>query len=345
MRAGLTWLDQSVRLSPSLASQVAGPLGTAFAADSVELREKAVTLAIKHASGMDDEGRATVRDALDVLPYDLRLRAFAVFGGEEQPNPTRRTSSYRPRSPGLTPRSGWPIPSIRWRGCCPSSPAPANGWRGSGCWLASSLSCTGIARARPPRSSRLGREIRPFLPGQQPVPGPLRGPTPHWNYVDQWLVGAMRSLTGTASAPDAWKHKLPDVSGLSTPCLLLLHRAAEIQMAVEEDVVPPLLLATPTLTTGHVDASELVTRLEIIEAAGAKPLAADLQQALLRLRRDQDPRTAERAGRLSSPAGRLVARWLAGDPSRTPRSKSAGPPPTARSSAGSTTVRRTTLTR
>lgn len=133
-----------------------------------------------------------------------------------------------------------------------------------------------------------------------------------WNWVDDWLIGAACSLTGTAPVRGAWKHRLPDVRCLSAPGLLLVHRAAEIQMAVEEDVVPPLLLSTPTLTTGHVDAVELVARLEIVEAAGAKPLTADLQQALLRLPREQDLEAAERAGRLSSSAGRLVARWLAG---------------------------------
>ena len=127
--------------------------------------------------------------------------------------------------------------------------------------------------------------------------------------VDQWLVGAMRSLTGTASVHEAWKHNSPtqpSLHALSAPP----SPGRRDPHGRRDGCRPAAAALHPTFATGHVDAAELVTRLEIIEAAGAKPLAADLQQALLRLRRDQDPQTAERAGRLSSPAGRLIARWL-----------------------------------
>ncbi|WP_371783489.1 DUF7824 domain-containing protein [Streptosporangium subroseum] len=319
VRSGLTWLDQLVRLSPPLAGSIAGPLVPVFASDSAELQERAVTLAIKHASRMGDEGHATVRDALDMLPYDLRLRAFAVFGGEEPAAPDPEDAFVPPAlpRPDVPQRMADPIDSVAGMLSVITGPSE---------WMAWERLLAGFVALVYRDREGAAAALKPALDGkydhfyQDSNRYQVRygGQPPHWNYVDQWLVGAMRSLTGTASAPDAWKHKLPDVSGLSAPCLLLLHRAAEIQMAVEEDVVPPLLLSTPTLTTGHVDASELVTRLEIIEAAGAKPLAADLQQALLRLRRDQDPQTAERASRLSSPAGRLVAQWLAGDPLADP---------------------------
>jgi hypothetical protein len=89
----------------------------------------------------------------------------------------------------------------------------------------------------------------------------------------------------------------------------MVHRAAEIVRAVEQDTLPPLLLATPTHSTGHVAAAELVRRLEVVEAAGAKPLAADFQQALLRLPRTPDPEAAQRAARLTSGAGAILAAW------------------------------------
>jgi len=128
-----------------------------------------------------------------------------------------------------------------------------------------------------------------------------------WGGVGRWLYAAGETLIGTPSVPKAWRRRMPD--DLMPPDRLLLHRAAEILRAVEEDALPPVLLATPTHSTGHVAALELVRRMEIIEAAGAKPLAADLQQALLRLPRTPDPEAERRAARLTSPAGRIIAQW------------------------------------
>ncbi|MEU4534487.1 DUF6493 family protein [Streptosporangium sp. NPDC023825] len=323
VRAGLTWLDQRVRLSPGLATSIAGPLALALAADSAELQDKALTLAIKHADLMDDEGRAAVRGALGALPPDLGRRAFAVFGGEEPA--------------GTGPRDGWDPPALPRPDAPRRMPEPigsvaemvpllddSDDWQAWERLLAGFVALVhrdreGTAAAFKPHLN--GRyehlyEVRHWnregmaadLPGGH---GHLYGVHP-WNRVHQWLIGAACSLTGVAPERGSWRRRLPDTRRLPPPRLFLLHRAAEIQRAVEEDVVPPLLLATPTLTTGHVEAAELVTRLEVIEAAGMKPLAADLQQALLRLPRERDGEAAERAGRLSSAAGRLVARWLSG---------------------------------
>ncbi|MER5646829.1 DUF6493 family protein [Streptosporangium sp. NPDC002524] len=323
VRAGLTWLDRRVRLSPDLASSIAGPLALALAADSAELQERALTLATKHAALIGDEGRAVIRDALGTLPPDLGRRAFAVFGGEEPA--------------GAGPRDGFDPPALPRPDTPRRMPEPigsvaemvpllddSDDWQAWERLLAGFVALTHRDREGTAAAFKihlLGRyeslygvhyrdreDMAAALPGRH---GHLHG-VHRWNRVHQWLIGAACSLTGIAPERGSWKSRLPDTRRLPPPRLLLLHRAAEIQMAVEQDVVPPLLLATPTLTTGHVEAAELVTRLEVIEAAGAKPLAADLQQALLRLPRERDAEAAERAGRLSSADGRLVARWLSG---------------------------------
>ncbi|WP_436762875.1 DUF7824 domain-containing protein [Streptosporangium sp. V21-05] len=323
VRAGLTWMDQRVRLSPGLAASIAGPLALAFASDSVELQERALKLAIKHAATMDDEGRTAIRDALGALPPDLGRRAFAVFGGEE------------PAEAG--PRDGFDPPALPRPDAPRRMPEPIGSvaemvplLNDSDDWRAWERLLAGFVALVHRDREGTAAAFKPYLPGRYEslygvhhwdredmaaaLPGGhghLYG-VHHWNRVDHWLIGAACSLTGVAPERGSWRSRLPDTRRLPPPRLLLLHRAAEIQMAVERDVVPPLLLATPTLTTGHVEAAELVTRLEVIEAAGAKPLAADLQQALLRLPRERDGEAAERAGRLSSAAGRLVARWLSG---------------------------------
>ncbi|MEU4403622.1 DUF6493 family protein [Streptosporangium sp. NPDC023963] len=308
VRAGLTWLDRRVRRSPGLAASIAGPLASVLAADSVELQEKALTLATKYADLMDDEGRAVVRDALGALPPDLGRRAFAVFGGEE-PIETGPRDGFDP--PAL-PRPGVPRPMPEAIGSVAEMVSLLNA---SDDWQAWERLLAGFVALVHRDREGAATAFEPLLAGRYEY---LYGEADHWDRaerwkrVDHWLIGAVYSLVGIAPERGIWRSRLPNPRYLSPPHLLLLHRAAEIQMAVEQDVVPPLLLATPTLTTGHVEAAELVTRLEVVEAAGMKPLAADLQQALLRLPRERDGEAIERAGRLSSAAGRLVARWLSG---------------------------------
>lgn len=108
--------------------------------------------------------------------------------------------------------------------------------------------------------------------------------------------------------------RLPLRHSVSPPHRFLLRRCAEVLAALKADALPPLLLATPTAATGHLDPAEFVSRLEAVEAAGAEPLPADFQQALLRLPGTVAPEVVTRAGRLTSEAGRRAARWLKDGP-------------------------------
>ncbi|GAB2469045.1 hypothetical protein GCM10027187_41430 [Streptosporangium sandarakinum] len=303
VRAGLSWLDRSVRRAPALADVVAAPLARAFATDFAELREKAVELALAHAGGMSEEGRAIVGEAVELLPPHLGHRAAAVFAGgtvaEAEPAFTPPPLPAAPeRSRALEP----PVESVEELDLLMRQEGPHS-------WQAWERSLAGLVALT--HRDRVGTAAA-MLSGLRET---LAQPWADWDYrrepwehADQWLRGAVRSLTATAPTPHAWRRFMPK-GNLAAPHRLLLHRAAEVLRAVEEDALPPLLLATPTHTTGHVAAAELVRRLEVIEAAGAKPLAADLQQALLRLPRTPDPEAAERAARLTSAAGRILAAW------------------------------------
>jgi hypothetical protein len=107
------------------------------------------------------------------------------------------------------------------------------------------------------------------------------------------------------------RHRLPEPGGVSPLKLFLLYRLSELYTALREDRLPPVLLATPTLTTGHLDPEVLVDRLETCAAAGVEPLQADLCQALLRLPRGPHPEAAARAARVGSAAASAAAAWLA----------------------------------
>ncbi|RVX46799.1 hypothetical protein EDD27_9703 [Nonomuraea polychroma] len=297
VRAGLSWLNGSVRRAPALADVIAAPLARAFAADSAELQDKAVELALAHAGGMSEDGRAAVREAIELLPPHLGHQAAAVFGGgdvaEAEPAFVPPALSAAPeRARGVAS----PIASVEeLRRMITSG---AGSWQAWERLLAGFVTHTGRDRAGV--AAALDARLFGDLFWQYRLE--------NWSRPGQWLQRAAQSLGLNAPARRAWQSFMPK-AGLAMPHRLLLHRAAEILRAVEEDTLPPLLLATPTHSTGHVAAAELVRRLEVIEAAGAKPLAADFQQALLRLPRTPDPEAAERAARLTSAAGKILAGW------------------------------------
>ncbi|MFC7384707.1 DUF7824 domain-containing protein [Sphaerisporangium rhizosphaerae] len=114
---------------------------------------------------------------------------------------------------------------------------------------------------------------------------------------------------------DEWgrRNHLPHSNRVSPPHEFLLHRYAELAEALRDGTLPPVLLATPTWMSGHLDPDVLVDRLETCAAAGVEPLLADLAQALLRLPRGSHPAAADRAAKVDSDAARSAARWLAGD--------------------------------
>ncbi|MFD1540701.1 DUF7824 domain-containing protein [Nonomuraea guangzhouensis] len=110
---------------------------------------------------------------------------------------------------------------------------------------------------------------------------------------------------------EAPRDRLPDPREVSGLDMFVLRRFAEVLAALKDGTLPPVLLATPTLANGMLDPDVLVSRLAECEAARAVPLPTDLRQALLRLPRGAHPEAASRAARLTSEAGRTVARRLA----------------------------------
>ncbi|MEV6386340.1 DUF6493 family protein [Streptomyces sp. NPDC051773] len=106
-------------------------------------------------------------------------------------------------------------------------------------------------------------------------------------------------------------------------------RLREIAYRVRTDPMP-FLLATPTWSTGSLEATDLVARLDACRRSGARPGEADFAQALLRVRRE-DPdalASAARAAReLGTREGDRLAEWLLTDVPSQPveRSRTAGP--------------------
>ncbi|SNR87339.1 DUF6493 family protein [Actinomadura mexicana] len=308
VQAALTWLDRTARRRDRVDATLRA-VTAVFGSDALDLRERAVAVATRFAGQAGEAVREEVRAAARDLPAVLREPVAAAFGAVEAaaaPEPL-------PGPPPFTPRE---------------APAPIGSldelaeefavllradeeWRTSERFLAALVEFA----YRDPEGTRAALrkpadDLASWLTGSDghgywgayvraswialPVRSLLHPPKSHG------LVEALASLLkgrfrkdGTVFHPQMER--------------FLTLRRHEIASAVGK---APVLLATPTGGSGHVDPGVLVARLERIEAAGAEPGRADLVQAMLRVPREIDPAAAARARRLESKAGRTLAAWL-----------------------------------
>ncbi|GAA2856435.1 hypothetical protein GCM10010517_14750 [Streptosporangium fragile] len=338
VQSGLAWLDRFLRQEPHRADELSPSLATALGHQSATVQERAVRVAVEHAASFGPLGAETVRDATGELPANLHNKLAAVFGGElrEEPEPEPEEPFVPGALPAPPPAAAFPVPG---------TPEEVAALRGKKEWADAEGFLAGFVRlaaedparlrdalaARPPVEPPRSRWSRPedwvsaivaefTRPGAEPLPGDSASPEETGSGTGVLPPAARPGAPvdtrpgspGTAQ-PEPPEAKLPVKGQVSAPERLVLRRHAEILVALREGTLPPLLLATPTLSTGHLDPAELVARIEELEAAGAAPLPGDLAQALLRLPRTADPAAAARAAALTSAAGREAARWLAGD--------------------------------
>ncbi|RFS82749.1 hypothetical protein D0T12_25265 [Actinomadura spongiicola] len=309
VRATLSWLDRTARQRDRVDATLRS-VAAVFTSDALDLQERAVRIAVKHASRAGDAVRAQIRDAAEVLPTDLRGTIAAAFGeiataADPAPEP--------PGPPPFTPRE---------------PPAPI----GSPAELVDEYIAS-VRRETPWRTiERLSGALVEFayrdLDGTMEalrramsdhVPWSLDrdGGSHVYSYTNQqWVeLAVCRHVFQQPSlAEDAHRSYLSRDDNAYAygfwPRMerFLTWRKHEVAFVVGK---VPVLLATPTEGSGHVDPDVLVGRLERLEKAGVEPGPADLTQALLRLPRDIDAAVAARAKGLASEAGRAVASWFA----------------------------------
>jgi Family of unknown function (DUF6493) len=321
VRTQLSWLDAAARRQPDRVDELLGVVSVAFAQEAAELQSRALAVLVRHARHAEPAARAELLRAAAALPADLRHQAATALNGQVADPPTSWPALLPPTPRELPPPIGTPAEvAEELAAFFEAYPAGVDP-------VALERLLAGLVGFAHRDRAGLGHALEPVL-ARYRIPSwlPTSNPTPNHNFLlneyQQLSWAVLAAVTPTSrgrllrKAMDAiWdagggnqrrhRGRLPAPG----PRLAMLYRLHEIAAGLWRP--PPLLLATPTSVTGHLDPAELVVRLQQAADGGWEPWAYDLEQALLRLPREPDPATLARARRLPTPAGRRLAAWLA----------------------------------
>ena len=315
VRAQLAMLDKAIKRDRSLTDELLPVVSEAFGHEEHSLQDKALALAVRHRKHAGEGVLAELAASVQLLPSDLRERAAEAFGGfvaAEEAGPPAVEDDVLP--PVAAPERLDPAPL-----------APAE--------LAEEVVALLRGKGTPAQEERAlnslvvhaHADLAGLRAALEPVVAAHRQPA-SWlsdNVFAQALEAVVMFVMGDAAKEKTstlriqsglgalrfrfQEHQCPHTAIWS----VCLSRAAEIGARLELGDPLPFLLATPTWTTGTIDPSELAARLAAYEESGTEPGPADLVQALLRLDRDVPLEARAAADRLTSPAGRRLAAWLA----------------------------------
>ncbi|SEG94553.1 hypothetical protein SAMN05444920_108407 [Nonomuraea solani] len=280
--AAISWAGESVR--PERVDGVLRAMSALLTQDALTLQTRAVRLAVKLAPRAGEPAREAIRQSATGLPAELREQITTAYGHVPTDETTTAPALTAPPPPEMPP----PITS------------PAD--------LARDLS----ALLRGHDAHGFERVLAGLAEWSHREPETLREALrPGVKVSDaQWAPYTALQRAFAAFFSPARSRQRRRLVVDDTFDHLYEHRAIELATAFEEGTTYPLLLATPTRGTGHVDPTVLLDRFDRLEAAGLEALPADLTQALLRLPREIDDQTLARADKLTSEAGRTCATWM-----------------------------------
>ncbi len=324
VKAQLSWVDTAARRAPAQTGPLVATVALAFGHPSLDIQDRAVAIAIRHAGQLDEADRVRIVDAVDRLDGAVRRRAADAFPSDHATPPDD------PAVPPDEPIRVMPAPVLAPMPAPIASPAE--------------LAATAVAYLRSVDDRSDVIELEQILDAvvrltYQNRAGVVEALTAVQEQHADWfvmsadvrdtsvpphVVNAIVAPLGGVRPADPrrfWRDRLgrkavlvPDLPYVRQPGprRVLLVRLDEI--AVNLLTAPiPFLLATPTHRTGHVAAATLVARIAAYEAAGVTPWPYDLEQALLRLPGECDDAALAAAQQLRSEAGtRLVQRLVDG---------------------------------
>jgi hypothetical protein len=312
VRAQLMLLGKVLRRDPSTASELLPAAAQAFGHEDTEMQERALKLVERHFGRLEaaDGVREELVDAAAQLSQGLRTRAGQLFGAGTLDSAPVVHEEVLPPVPERT-RLAPPPGSV-------SEVAEE-----VGALLASGGELDAFERTLDGLVRHAYQDRQGLAEALQPVTARCWWATAEPDYIDRYfranvhdfelilatLLGATRtgSLHDAVQRGGAGSHCVH--SGLADPFHARLREVAH-RIRIEP---LPFLLATPTWSTGLLEAADLVERLDTYRRLGARPGQADFAQALLRVRRD-DRVSAEaaavRARELGTAEGERLAQWL-----------------------------------
>ncbi|MER6084366.1 DUF6493 family protein [Streptomyces sp. NPDC001833] len=338
VRAQLVLLGKVLARDPAAAAELLPTVAQAFGHEDTQVQERALKLVERHAKRLDGEPavRSGIAVAAERLSPALRVRAADALGIAATPVP----EAYEEVLP--------PAPE-------PFRLAPAPGSAVElaeeiGALLATEGDVAAFERALDGLARHAHRDQDALREALEPVAA-----TRWWKQSESsrgWHTEEYFGNTryGLLAARDGLELLLASLYGVVSSDVLLAalrrgpvgHECAhtgfsrvldlrlrELAHRIRTDP-QPLLLATPTWSTGLLEPGELVDRLDAYRRLGARVGAADFAQALFRVRREDRAAAsaaAERALALGTPEGERLARLLSAEEVAVPpsRRRTSGP--------------------
>jgi hypothetical protein len=331
VRAQLDRLRMVLDRDPGSVDEAMPVLATIFQHTAPDLRRLAVDLAVAYGPKASDQAQAELTAAAGELPPDYRLTLSAVLGVTTETTPAPVFTA----APPVPVRTAFPPPietpgELATEAAALLVPArrnvtvdPVRFERVLAGLVA--LSC---------RDRTALRGVTPMAKGTLTV---QNGDALDWDHWGDWkseftelrlamfAAGLPTSATVATPFPEPatftgdwhWREKLDQLYGRSSRWRgerqgMLRLRLREISIGVVH-APRPMLVATPTGSTGLLDPEVLLERLTTAAQGGWEPWPHDLTQALLRLPATGDDAVVSRASALGTAAGARLADWLTGD--------------------------------
>ncbi|MFF8430028.1 DUF6493 family protein [Streptomyces sp. NPDC016566] len=331
VRAQLVLLSKVLARDPGTAAELLPVVAQAFGHEDTQVQERALKLVERHLKVLDaDEVREELAGAAQQLSPALRARAAAALGfvasGSEEvyeevlppaPEPFRlepapRTAEEVAEEMGALLASEGDVAAferaldglVRHAYQDPEAlrralvPVVANRW-----WA------TDEDRQWPRTDDMFSNSRYGLFSAQQGLE--LLLATLHGKVSTATLHAAVRKGPSEHECPHSGLARVFDA------------RLREVAYRLRTEPMP-MLLATPTWSTGLLEPAELVARLAEYRRLDARVCATDFAQALLRVRRDDRAAAEEAAGRaraLGTPEGVRLARWLRGTNAALPEAR------------------------
>ncbi|MEU6199120.1 DUF6493 family protein [Streptomyces sp. NPDC047061] len=328
VRAQLVLLGKVLARDASAAAELLPAVAQAFGHEDTQLQERALKLVERHVKRLDDEPavRSDIGFSAEQLSPALRVRAAAVLGIA----PAAAPEAYE---------EVLPLPPEPFR----LTTAPDSAVElaeevsallaadGGGEVAAFERALDGLARHAHRDQDALRAALEPVAATRwwwEPESYRRQHAEEHFGHTRRGLLTAEGGLelvlatlygaVSTATLLAGLRHGPADHEcarhGFSR---VLDVRLRELAYRIRTDP-QPLLLATPSWSTGLLEPDELVDRLDAYRRLGARVGEVDFAQALLRVRREDRTAAsaaARRASGLGTPEGERLARRLsAGEP-------------------------------